>query len=193
MAIGTHPRIRIPLGLVGIGSAMLLGNAPSGPSAGWFTGVLSEFRAIASTGRDDLHLSGFYWHLPFAYSPDRRSRLNDAALGLGLGRSAIDAKDNERGLLVQVSRSSHFKPQYVAGYWWQARWRVAGRIRAGAGFTAFVFARSDIYHYLPLPGVVPLVSFGTDDAALYLTYLPRIHNAITGTGNVLYLYARVRL
>ena len=193
MATGTHPRIRILLGLAGAGSVMLLGKVPSGPPAGWFTGVLSEFRAIASTGRDDLHLSGIYWHLPFAYSPERRSRLNDAALWVGLGRSVIDAKDNERGLLFQVSRSSHFKPQYVAGYWWQARWRVTGKVRAGAGYTAFVFARSDIYHYLPLPGVVPLVSVGTDDAALYLTYLPRIHNAITGTGNVLYLYARVRL
>jgi palmitoyl transferase len=154
---------------------------------------LAEFRELASIGRTDLHLSGVYWHLPFAYSPERRSRLNDAALGLGFGRSLIDAKDHERGLLVQVSRSSHYKPQYAAGYWWLARWWVAGNLKFGAGYTAFVFARSDIYHYLPLPGAVPLVSFGTDNAALYLTYLPRIHNAITGTGNVVYIYARVRI
>lgn len=174
------------------GAIGLFADPGAEPTATWVRGVLAEVQVVASTGRNDLHLSGVYWHLPFAYSPERRARLNDAALGLGFGRSLIDAKDNERGLLVQVSRSSHYKPQYAAGYWWLARWRVAGSFKVGAGCTAFVFARSDIFHYLPLPGAVPLVSVGTDRAALYVTFLPRLHDAITGTGNVVYAYARVR-
>lgn len=189
----TLPGGRVRSGLAGCLAGVVGSCGDAEPVPQGFRRILAEFREVASSGRNDLHLSGVYWHLPFAYSPQRRSRLNDAALGMGFGRSLLDAKDNERGLLVQVSRSSHYKPQYAAGYWWLARWRVVGDFAFGAGYTAFVFARSDIYHYLPLPGAVPLLSLGTERATLYLTYLPRIHDAITGTGNVVYIYARVRI
>ncbi len=154
-------------------------------------GLAGEMASIYREGRTDLYLSGYYWHLPFAYSEERRRELNDRAWGLGIGRTLVDARGNERGLFATASRSSHFKPQYAAGYLWLARWPLIDDIKVGAGFAAFVFARSDIFRYAPLPGIVPMGSVGTDRAALYVTYLPRISNGITGRGNVIYAFARL--
>lgn len=159
----------------------------------WWSRLREDIRLTWSHGQHDLHGLGFYWHLPSSYSPERRRTLNDAALGLGWGLGREDDRDNEHLLFVQASRSSHFKPQYTAGYLWNARWRLTKRLRGGLGYVAFVFCRSDVYRYLPLPGIVPVASLGTDCFAVYLAYLPGIRNGITGTGNVLYLFARVRL
>ncbi|MFN0299476.1 MAG: phospholipid:lipid A palmitoyltransferase [Burkholderiales bacterium] len=153
--------------------------------------LAGEMASIYREGRTDLYLSGYYWHLPFAYSEERRRELNDRAFGFGLGRTLIDARGNERGLFATASRSSHFKPQYAAGYLWLARWPLIDDLHVGAGFAAFIFARSDIYHYFPLPGIVPIGSVGTGRAALYVTYLPHISNGITGRGNVIYAFARL--
>jgi len=157
----------------------------------WLTRARQGASRIYESGRTDAYLSGAYWHLPFAYSHDRRKELNAHAWGLGLGRSIVDARDNEEMLLAVASQSSHFKPQYFAGYAWLARWRIAGDLRVGAGYLAFVFARSDIYHYLPLPGFVPLASVGTDRASLVAGYLPAIATGITGRGNVVYALGRI--
>jgi palmitoyl transferase len=147
-------------------------------------------QGIIDKGKTDLYVSGYYWHLPFAYPPDKRATFNDLAWGLGLGRSLVDEKDNERFVYIQVSRSSHFKPQYAIGYGWQARWNAPFGIKLGAGYAAFVFARSDVYHYTPIPGIVPVASLATGRASLYVAYLPGIHNGITGRGNVLYVFSR---
>jgi len=158
---------------------------------GFVTSAVDGAKRIYNEGRNELYLSGAYWHLPFAYSHERRQELNAHAWGLGLGRSLVDARDNEESLYAMASSSSHFKPQYLMGYTWLARWRVSGDLRVGAGYSAFIFARSDIYHYLPLPGIVPVASVGTDRASLLAAYLPRISNGITGRGNVIYAFGRV--
>lgn len=183
------PILRAALGL---GTASIAAQADAGGEVSWQRAALEEVRKVSTEGSVDLHLSGLYWHLPFAYPREKRARLNDAALGIGLGRSLAVPGGPERGVFAQVSRSSHFKPQYVAGYFRLARWPLAGGLQFGAGYAAFVFARSDVYHYLPLPGAAPLVSLGTDRVAVYVSFLPRIHDAITGTGNVFYLYVRVK-
>jgi palmitoyl transferase len=162
-----------------------------GYAQGWLTRTREGAKRIIDLGRTDLYLSGAYWHLPFAYSHDRRKELNAQAGGLGLGRSLVDARDNEESLYAMASSSSHFKPQYIVGYSWLARWRLSGDLRVGVGYAAFTFARSDIYHYLPLPGIVPVASVGTDRASLLAAYLPRISNGITGRGNVIYAFGRV--
>jgi len=157
---------------------------------GWLTRAREGARRIYDLGRTDVYLSGAYWHLPFAYSHEKRQELNAHAWGLGLGRSLVDARDNEESLYAMTSSSSHFKPQYGVGYTWLARWRVGGDFRIGAGYSAILFARSDIYHYLPLPGIVPVASVGTDRASLLAGYLPGIAKGITGRGNVIYAFGR---
>ena len=41
-------------------------------------------------------------------------------------------------------------------------------------------------HYIPFPGVLPLVSAGYKDAMLYATYIP----GGKGNGNVLFMFGR---
>jgi len=181
--------------LLSIWITLPLSPAQAQESNGYAQGILTRAaegaRRIYNEGRTDLYLSGAYWHLPFTYSRERRQELNVHAWGFGLGRSLVDGRDNEESLYAMASSSSHFKPQYIVAYSWLARWRVSGDFRIGAGYSAFVFARSDIYHYLPLPGIVPVASVGTDKATLFATYLPGISKGITGRGNVIYAFGKI--
>ena len=181
--------------LLSIWIAPPLSPAQAQESNGYLEGFLTRAaegaRRIYNEGRTDLYLSGAYWHLPFAYSRERRQELNAHAWGFGLGRSLVDGRDNEESLYAITSSSSHFKPQYAVGYTWLARWRLSGDFRIGAGYSAFIYARSDIYHYLPLPGIVPMASVGTDRASLLAGYLPGIAKGITGRGNVIYAFGKI--
>lgn len=159
------------------------------PPATWW-GILGD---TWTEGAGVAYVSGWYWHAPSSYSPERRRELNTAALGLGWGRSMADAEGREHALLFMASRSSHHKPQYLAAYLRTSHRSAPFGLRAGLGYTVFVFARSDIYRYLPLPGILPIASLGGDRWTLYLSYLPGIGNGITGTGNVAYVFARIRL
>lgn len=181
--------------LLGIWIALPLSPAQTQESNGYVQGIPTRAaegaKRVYNEGRTDLYLSGAYWHLPFAYSHERRQELNAHAGGFGLGRSLVDGRDNEESLYAMASSSSHFRPQYIAGYSWLARWRVSGDFRIGAGYSAFIFARSDIYHYFPLPGIVPVASVGTDRLTLFATYLPGISKGITGRGNVIYAFGKI--
>jgi palmitoyl transferase len=142
--------------------------------------------AALREGRTDLYFSGYVWHASYAYTAERRRELNEQAWGAGLGRSIVDAGGNTHSLYFTVFRSSHFKPQYNLGYSWLTYWGAPGALRAGLGYTVFLFSRTDIYGGLPIPGVLPLASIRYRRAELLGTYLPAGHAA----GNVAYLFGR---
>lgn len=139
---------------------------------GWFTGAWDGTKRIAREGNWDLYLSGYAWHMPYKYDKDDRNDQNHNAWGLGLGKALIDERDNERSLYALITKDSHYKPQYMAGYAWVARWGIGGPFKVGAGYTAFVMARADYSNYMPFPAALPLVSVGTNRFTLYGTYIP---------------------
>ena len=82
---------------------------------------------------------------------------------------------------------SHGKPQYQAGYGWIATWRpIDEKFRVGAGVTAFLFMRSDIGNYAPIPGILPVVSTGYGPFDVQMAYIP----GGQGNGNVLFWWAK---
>jgi palmitoyl transferase len=157
--------------------------ANSAPDAGWFDRVWDGTKRIASEGDPEFYFSGLIYHMPYAYSSQRRGELNEAAWGGGLGKSLTDARDNKRILYAMAIRDSHYKPQYMTGYAWMARWTAGSDLRFGAGYTAMLIARSDYAHYVPFPLILPLVSVGTERAALYATFVP--------TSNVVYAFGSI--
>jgi lipid IVA palmitoyltransferase len=141
---------------------------------GWFSGAWDGMKRLWHDGSSDLYLSGYYWHAPWNFTSYERSEYNDLALGGGYGRSLIDEKDNQRLLYAMIVQDSFRKPMYLAGYGWVARWKVAGDLRLGAGYTISIISNSKATSYIPFPAPTPLVSIGTDKVAVYGTYLNSI-------------------
>jgi palmitoyl transferase len=157
--------------------------ATSAPDAGWFDRAWDGTKRIANEGDRDFYLSGAIYHMPYAYSSERRGELNEGGWGGGLGKTLTDARDNQRMLYAMAIRDSHYKPQYMAGYAWMARWNMGGDVKLGLGYTAMLIARSDYSDYTPMPVILPLVSVGTDRAALYATFVP--------FSNVFYMFGKL--
>lgn len=138
---------------------------------GWLSGVWDGTKRIWEEGRSDIYLSGYYWHTSYRFTAEDRASYNDWGLGGGYGRSLTDEKDNQRMLFGMVVQDSYSKPMYLAGYGWLARWKVAQDLRVGAGYTVTIISNSKATGYIPFPAPTPLASVGTDDAALYATYI----------------------
>ena len=141
---------------------------------GWFSGAWDGMTRVWKDGSSDLYLSGYYWHAPYNFDSYERSEYNDLALGGGYGRSLTDEKDNQRMLYAMIVQDSYRKPMYLAGYAWLARWKVAGELRLGAGYTISIISNSKATGYIPFPAPTPLVSIGTEKVSIYGTYLNSI-------------------
>ena len=110
-------------------------------------------REALREGSWDGYLTGYAWHAPYAYNKKKRDEYNDFAAGGGLGRSVLDEDGDKHSLYALVFRDSHYKPQYTAGYAWMRYGGVgtASGLSFGYGYTVYMFARSDVNHYLPAP------------------------------------------
>ncbi len=141
-------------------------------------------------GRHDLYLSGYTWHLPYAYDSAQRADYNNNAWGGGFGKSVLDDRGNTHGLFAMVFSDSHGKPQYQAGYSWTHYWNIgSSKFDAGLGYTAFLFARSDMSNYFPYPAILPLASVRWDKSLeVMTTFVPGFGD---GRGNVLFFFGRV--
>lgn len=123
-------------------------------------------------GSWDLYLTGYAWHAPYAYSKQKREEYNDFAVGGGLGRSVFDEDGDRHSLYGMVFRDSHYKPQYTAGYAWMRYWGGREAVSLGLGYTVYLFARSDINHYIPAPMAGLLASARYDDFELMVAAVP---------------------
>jgi lipid IVA palmitoyltransferase len=138
-------------------------------------------------GRWEAYATGYTWHAPWAYDADKRGQLNDAGLGGGLGRSVVDANGDTHSLYGLAFRDSHYKTQYTAGYAWMTYWPAAKNVDIGLGYTVFLFARSDIAHYAPLPLAGLLASVRRGDVELMGTVIPGIAH---DSGNIAFFFVR---
>ncbi len=148
--------------------------SPEKQGEGWFTGAWDGMKRVWNEGSTDIYLSGYYWHAPYGFTAEQRAGYNDWALGGGYGRTLTDERDNQRMLYGMIVQDSYRKPMYLAGYGWLARWKVTGELRLGAGYSLVVISNSKATSYIPFPAPVPLVSIGTDKAAIYGTYFNSI-------------------
>lgn len=141
------------------------------------------------SGASDIYVPFLTHHLRSAYDRERINRYQERPLGFGYGRSKFDPDGDRQGLYAMVYEDSNYKPNYVAGYVYQAHWRPAADWRIGGGFTAFLMMRPDIGHYTPFPAILPVASVAYRDFAIETTFVPGARDA----GNVLFFWARLRL
>jgi palmitoyl transferase len=153
---------------------------------GWAQRACTRLDQVWTQGDNELYLTGYAWHNRAAYSADRIRNLREQSWGGGLGRGLYDEDGDWHGLYGMAFLDSHGHVQPMAGYGFQKIGRFGANWRLGAGYTAFLTARQEILHYLPFPGILPLVSVGYDRATLFATYIP----GRRGNGNVLFVFGK---
>ena len=132
--------------------------------------VLCASAGTAVAGQLDLIVNGRSHHVNSDYD------WNENNYGLGLeyqydsssrwlwsvnGNAFLDSQNNISYMAGGGLKRRLFQSQHPAGFY------------LDAGLIAFIMARADIYDYLPFPGILPTVSFGTKRVGVNLTYLPK--------------------
>jgi len=171
--------------------AALLAACLSGPALAvcddpttFFGGACKRLSDTWNQGQDSVLLPFYSYHLRSAYSQEKIDSFEEHAWGLGYGRSRYDDEGNWHSLYAMGFRDSHAKFEPVAGYAYQWMWGEKAGLHAGLGYSLLITARSDIGHYVPLPGILPIASLNYRRSAMNLAYVP----GGKGNGNVMFLW-----
>jgi hypothetical protein len=180
-----QPGTRITLLLLAAlaGAPPALADEPS-----WFDKAGDRLADTWRNGASDLYLPFHTHHMRSTYNSSQIDGYQEKPYGLGYGRSKFDGDGDWNGVYAMGFQDSHYKPSYVAGYTFLKIWRPAADWRIGGGFTAFVMTRSDVAHYIPFPGVLPVGSIGYRNVSVEVSYVP----GGGGAGNVLFFWGRMR-
>lgn len=142
---------------------------------------------IWNKGDIEVYVPFWSYHLPFAYTSEKRSQYTEYPAGGGIGKGRYNESGNWEGIYVMEFQDSHGLPMYMGGYGWIPTWRpIDDKFKVGVGLTAFFFMRSDIGNYAPIPGILPAVSTGYGPLDIQMAYIP----GGQGNGNVLFWWAK---
>ncbi len=162
-----------------------------GESKSWYSNAWNtagqHLSDIWTKGDVELYVPFWSYHLPYAYSPEKRASYTEYPAGGGLGKGWYNTSGNWEGVYVMGFQDSHAQPMYMAGYGWVPTWNpINEKTRVGVGATVFLFMRSDINGYAPTPGILPMASVGYGPLDVQVAYIP----GGEGNGNVLFWWAK---
>jgi palmitoyl transferase len=175
----------------GIALAVLVLSVGSAKAEGVLSRIFDDIGSAASSGDWESYVSGYVWHMPFQYDSDARCQLNNRAWGGGLGRSYINRQGDKTSLFLMGFDDSHHCAQFNAGYMWTTYWSPVKGAFLGAGYSVFLFSRSDVANRAPIPAALPCFTARCSRLELIAFYCPHVSAEIPG--NVVYFFARVRL
>lgn len=150
-------------------------------------GVCKTFSDTWQQGQSDVLLPFHTHHLRYAYTREKIDSFVEDTWGVGYGRTRYDERGNSDSLYAMGFRDSHGKFEPIVGYAHRWNWGNLDGVNAGLGYTVFLTARSDIAHYFPIPGVLPVASINYRRAGVNMTYLP----GGAGNGNILFFWGSV--
>ncbi|MDR3414414.1 MAG: lipid IV(A) palmitoyltransferase PagP [Formivibrio sp.] len=148
----------------------------------------SEVRTIWNEGATEAYLPLYTYHLRFAYDANKIASYNENPWGIGIGKGIKDDNGNWHGLYAMEFQDSHNRFEPIAGYGFIHPMANFAGVNLGIGYTVFLTARSDINHYIPFPGVLPLASIEKGSVSVKAAYIPGKHN----NGNVLFFFGTYR-
>jgi len=143
-------------------------------------------------GDNELLVSGYAWHIPATWTPERRAELNSNAWGLGLGRTVEDPDGDTHTVFYLGFLDSHKNWESNLGYAWSTYWGSRESLQLGLGYTAMIVQRPDIADGWPFPAVLPLASVRYQQATMVTTYIPALGGGINH-GSTLYVFGRFSL
>ncbi len=138
-------------------------------------------------GKVELYVPFLSYHMPFAYSADKRSEYNEYPGGAGIGLGRYNASGNYEATYAMAFLDSHSDMSYMVGYAWIPTWNVGkSEVKVGAGLTGFIMSRQDYFGGVPFPGVLPVASISYKQLSLQAAYVP----GGQGNGNVLFAWGK---
>ncbi len=158
-------------------------------SDSWLDSACQRVEDTWEQGRSELYIPFHSHHLRSAYTKEKIDSFREDTWGLGYGRSRYDDAGNLDSLYGMSFLDSHSKLQYIVGYSHQWIFGKPQGLHAGLGYTAFLTARSDIYHYIPIPGILPVASVNYDNLSINAAYVP----GGNGNGNVVFIWSKFGL
>ncbi|HZI84582.1 MAG TPA: hypothetical protein VFF44_11765 [Casimicrobiaceae bacterium] len=176
-------------------SLVLPGRAHALECADFWSWVETGCRHVVDTyaqGGNALLVSGYEWHLPYDWTPERRAEENELAWGGGLARSREQPNGNTESVFFLVFKDSHRQAQYNLGYAWTTYWGDRSSLQGGLGFSALIVQRQDIANGWPIPAVLPLATLRYQKFELLTSYIPKLNGGVNH-GSVLYVFGKIDL
>ena len=152
----------------------------------WFKPICEQLNQTWTDGDNELYLTGYAWHNRYLYPKKKLDTYNEAAWGGGLGKSLYDKDGDWNGLYAIAFLDSHKNIEPVIGYAFLKMAHVTPELGMGIGYSVLVTARRDIFHNIPFPGILPLISVSYRQVTAAATYIP----GSQGAGNVLFCYVK---
>jgi len=143
-------------------------------------------------GGNELLVSGYSYHIPGTWTPERRAQLNRNAWGLGWGHTVEDADGDTHTVFALAFRDSHKHLQAQVGYAYSTFLGSRDGLQPGIGYTVMIAQRPDLVSGVPFPVFLPLLSLRFREATLVATYIPRLNGGINH-GSTLYVFGRYAL
>jgi palmitoyl transferase len=138
-------------------------------------------------GSIDTYVPVWIWHNRATYDSVKIAHYNELPWGVGIGKHYYDAEGDLHRLFAMGFLDSHSKVEPLAGYSFEKIFRPAADWKLGIGYTAFVTARADNDHYMPIPAILPLWSVHYGRFSVEQTYVPGMGR---NNGNVLFTWLR---
>jgi palmitoyl transferase len=183
------------LALLGIIVFVVPGHAAAMECADLWTWLQPSCRHVADTyekGDNAVLVSGYQWHLPYDWTPERRAEENSNAWGGGVDRSRENEAGNQEDVFFLVFENSHKAAQFNLGYAWRTYWGEREKLQFGLGFAALIVQRPDIWNGVPFPAVLPLATLRHDNVEVLSAYVPKLNGGINH-GSVLYIFGKIDL
>jgi len=177
--------------VLGLGFAAPARAAECGDLWEWLNTACRRVVDTYKNGGNQLLVSGYAWHTPWTWTPEKRNEENANAWGGGWGRSVERENGDTDTVYALVFSDSHSRPQYNIGYGWSTYWGERAGVQGGLGYTAMVVARNDLFNGLPFPALLPLVSLRYDRATVFSTYIPSLGGV--NHGSVVYVFGMIGL
>lgn len=147
-----------------------------GMAAHWAIAALLGLFAAAPAVADQwsLILNGKAVHI----DPPANTNYNEKNWGAGF-QYDFNSPDGKWIPFVTASgfSDSNKNPSYYAGGGALRRFSLSGGdwgLHVDAGLVAFLMTREGFRHGQPFPGVLPVLSFGTERVSVNMTYIPKV-------------------
>jgi lipid IVA palmitoyltransferase len=143
-------------------------------------------------GDDQLLVSGYSYHIPATWTPERRAMLNSNAWGAGYGRMVEDPNGDTHTVFFLGFEDSHRHAELQIGYAYATYWGSRDSLQAGLGWTAMIAQRPDIAGGYPFPVLLPLAFLRYHKANFVATYIPKLNGGVNH-GSTLYMFGQIGL
>jgi palmitoyl transferase len=176
-------------------AASLVPSARAASCSDYWDWVEKSCRRLVDTyeqGGPELLVSGYAYHIPATWTPERRAELNSKAWGAGFGHTVEDPDGDTHTVFFLGFRDSHRNAELQVGYAYSTFAGPRDTLQPGIGWTAMIVQRPDIAHGVPVPVLLPLFSLRYQKATLVATYIPTLNGGVNH-GSTLYVFGRYAL